>query len=151
MASIQQLQLVVDIEKKKENTLLQHYQTAKQYVFDNQRKLSGLENYRLEYLKQIKQKVNQGVGAKTLIQHQNFVAKLDKACQQQINIINQGVMAENQRKQQWLLQQKKTKAVEALIQKRRIQAQMLEQKKEQKLFDEIASQRFHRSRSSMGY
>ena len=147
MASIQQLYTVIKVEKRKEDALLRQYQEAKQYVFAHQQKLTGLEQYKVEYLKLIHQKTRDGIDAKTLIQHQNFLAKLDKACHQQIQVINQGVMVEQQRKRQWITQQQKTNAVKTLLEKQTKQQQILESQREQKQFDEIACQQFIRAKS----
>jgi flagellar FliJ protein len=84
MSNLKQLHLVADLEIKKEQKLAQNYQFAAKNLQDNQQKLSGLEQYRLDYLKLIQQKGQLGVEAKELHQHQSFVAKLDRACEQQI-------------------------------------------------------------------
>ncbi|GLR70728.1 flagellar export protein FliJ [Agaribacter marinus] len=148
MASIEQLGLVATLEDKKSKSLLQQYQQAKQYLFENQQKLAGLEQYRLDYLQQIKQKVANGVGAKALIQHQNFVGKLDKACQQQVQIINQAVLVSDQRKTQWLAQEAKAKAIDKLIDKSKAKRHLTQTRQEQKLFDEFSLQQFYRKTHS---
>ena len=144
MASIKQLTLVCDIEKQKLEKLHATYIQTKNYLFEQQQKLSGLENYRLDYIGQIKQQVALGVAAKTLIQHQNFVGKLDKACEQQINIINQAVLVVDQRKQHWMKQQQKYKAVLQLISRRQKQLLKDQNKQEQLVLNEFAIQQYHR-------
>lgn len=139
MASVKQLNLVANIEAEKEQNLLQQHQQAKQHLFENQQKLSALEQYRLDYLNLIKQKASEGLAAKALIQHQSFVAKLDKACEQQIGIINQATLVVEQRKNQWLTQKSKAQAIVKLMQKQSHKHQQLADKQEQKLFDELAS------------
>jgi flagellar FliJ protein len=139
MASLSQLQLVVSIEGKKENALFRQYQQAKDHLFSNQQKLSALEQYRLDYLKLIRQKASEGLQAKALIQHQSFVGKLDKACEQQILQINQAVLVSQQRKEQWLKQKAKAQAVAKFIDKQVIKQQLAESKQEQKLFDELSA------------
>ncbi|MFC3120409.1 flagellar export protein FliJ [Agaribacter flavus] len=147
MASLAQLRLVASLEEKKSQSLSRQYQQAKQYLFENQQKLAGLEQYRLDYLKQIKQKVTVGVNTKTLIQHQNFVGKLDKACQQQTEIINQSVLVCEQRKKQWLAQEAKAQAILKLIDKNEEKQRINQSRLEQKMFDEISSQQFIRRSS----
>lgn len=139
MASLSQLQLVVSIEGKKESALARQYQQAKDHLFNNQQKLSALEQYRLDYLKLIRQKASEGLQAKALIQHQSFVGKLDKACEQQIHVINQAVLVSQQRKEQWLKQKAKAEAVAKFIDKQVIKQQLAESKQEQKLFDELSA------------
>lgn len=139
MATIKQLTLVANIEKEKEQELARQYQVAKQHVFDNQQKLSSLEQYRIDYLFLIKQKARVGLAAKALVQYQSFVGKLDKACEQQINQVNQATLVAEQRKQQWLQQQTKAKAILALMEKLKTKQIRSAAKQEQKLFDELAS------------
>nr|WP_136249958.1 flagellar export protein FliJ [Ningiella ruwaisensis] len=141
-ASIKQLSLVAQLEKEKEQKLSEQYQQARQHLFQNQQKLSSLEQYRLDYLKLIREKASQGLGAKTLIQHQSFVGKLDKACEQQVQVINQAVLVADQRKNQWLKQQTKAKAIEKLINKQQQNLRLQQNRQEQKLFDELSSLAF---------
>lgn len=140
MASIKQLLLVAKLEKDKEHAHLRQYQEAKQSVFDNQQKLANLEKYRIDYLYLIKQKASAGLGAKSLIQHQSFVGKLDKACEQQVNMINQSTLVAQQRKEQWLTQKAKARAIQTLVDKQGAKQSKITTDKEQKLCDELASQ-----------
>lgn len=137
-----QLHLIIELQSKKANEASQQYQRARNFQSEQQQRLSDLENYRLSYLKQIKQKVINGAQASELLQYQNFVAKLDKACQQQIQQINQAVLVVAQRKQQYLAQQQKLD----ILKKYRVQVQrkhaIESERKEQKFMDEMASQAF---------
>jgi flagellar FliJ protein len=148
MATLKQLSLVAKIEKDKEDNAARQYQQAKQHLFDNQQKLNGLEQYRLDYLKLIRQKASAGLAAKALVQYQSFVGKLDKACEQQIHVINQAVLVSDQRKRQWLTQQTKAKAILTLIQKQQSKQASIAAKQEQNLFDELASQALYRRKVS---
>ncbi|WP_371192697.1 flagellar export protein FliJ [Glaciecola sp. SC05] len=149
MATVKQLALVANLEKEKEHKLVRQYQQAKQSVFENQQKLASLEKYRIDYMHLIKQKASEGLAAKALIQHQSFVGKLDKACEQQINVINQTTLVAEQRKQQWLAQKTKAQAIHTLMQKLKLKQTQLEAKQEQKLFDELASQSLLKLRTSI--
>ncbi|WP_412972750.1 flagellar export protein FliJ [Glaciecola sp. MF2-115] len=149
MSNLKQLHMVADLETKKEQKLAQNYQFAAKNLQDNQQKLSGLEQYRLDYLKLIQQKGQLGVEAKELHQHQSFVAKLDRACEQQIQFVSQAVLVADQRKRQWLEQQKRRKAIEMLISKKVKEASSVASRQEQQLFDEIAIQKFVRSEPNL--
>nr|WP_297347844.1 flagellar export protein FliJ [uncultured Glaciecola sp.] len=144
MSNLKQLHMVSDVETKKEQKLAQNFQYAAKHLQDNQQKLSGLEQYRLEYLKLIQQKGQLGVEAKKLHQHQSFVAKLDRACEQQIQFVSQAVLVADQRKRQWLEQQKRRKAIEMLIASKTKEAVAVEARQEQQLFDELAIQKYIR-------
>ncbi|KXI27933.1 flagellar export protein FliJ [Paraglaciecola hydrolytica] len=142
--SIAQLQMVADWENQKEQKLLRTFQTAQQYVQQNKQKLAGLEQYRLDYLRQAQSKAKLGMAATTYGQHQQFIGKLDKACEQQSKIISNAVLVADQRRMQWLGQQKKRKAVEMLLAKQQHSLYLREEKQEQQMLDELALQRFVR-------
>jgi flagellar FliJ protein len=142
--SIAQLQMVADWENQKEQKLLRTFQIAQQYVQDNKQKLSGLEQYRLDYLRQAQTKAKQGMAATTYGQHQQFIGKLDKACEQQSKIVSNAALVADQRRVQWLHQQKKRKAVEMLLAKQQKSLYLKQEKQEQQMLDELSLQRFVR-------
>ncbi|MBF7072374.1 flagellar export protein FliJ [Glaciecola sp. MH2013] len=144
MSNLKQLMLVLDLESKKENKLAQDYQQAELHKQQSRQKLSGLEQYRLDYLRLIQQKGQLGVEAKELHQHQSFVGKLDKACEQQIQFISQATLVADQRKRLWLDQQKRRKAIEILISSKRAKASVIANRREQDMYDEIALQKYAR-------
>ncbi|GAA0353409.1 flagellar export protein FliJ [Bowmanella denitrificans] len=145
--STRQLQQVARWEQEKEDKLAKDYRLAEQNVQANVQKLTGLQNYRLDYLRQLQQRANQGLGATSFAQHQAFIDKLDKACAQQNQMIANARAVAQQRRGLWLKQQQKRKAVEMLIDKKRQQAQQLEDRREQALLDEVALQRFVRRKA----
>ena len=139
--SIAQLQMVAEWENQKEQKLLQTFQMAQQYVQENRKKLAGLEQYRLDYLRQAQNKAKQGMAATTYGQHQQFIGKLDKACEQQSKIVSNALLVADQRRMQWLQQQKKRKAVEMLLAKQQHHLYLRQEKQEQQMLDELALQR----------
>ncbi|MDU0355691.1 flagellar export protein FliJ [Paraglaciecola aquimarina] len=142
-----QLKLVADWERQKEQKLAQDFQIAQNYAQENKQKLSGLENYRLDYLRQAQVKAKQGIGSLTFNQHQQFIGKLDKACELQMQQVAQSALVADQRKSQWLQQQKKRKAVDLLIEKQNIAQQQREAKQEQIMLDELTLQKFIRNKA----
>jgi len=119
---------------------------AQQYLQEHKRKLAGLEQYRLDYLRQAQQKAKVGVAASTFNQHQQFIGKLDKACEQQSMVVRKAMLVADQRRMTWLAQQKKRKAVEMLLEKQQHQAFLLGEKREQHMLDELALQKFVRQK-----
>ncbi|MCC2615149.1 flagellar export protein FliJ [Aestuariibacter halophilus] len=144
MRGHQQLQKVARWERDKEDACARQFQLAQQQVQNEKLKLQHLEQYKREYLNQHHLRGSAGVEAKHFSQFHSFIAKLDKACEQQLQIQNQAVLVAEQRKQQWLAQQRKRKAVEMLLQKKADAEQLLENKREQAMLDEIALQKFVR-------
>lgn len=143
-----QLERVAKFEQEKEQKAAQAFQIAQHNVNAQKQKLQNLQHYRLEYLKQIQQSGKGGVAAKQYHQHLSFVGKLDKACEQQTGILSQASLAADQRKRQYLEQQKRRKAVDMLIEQKRLQAQKLEARREQQMMDEFATQKYFRARQS---
>jgi len=141
-----QLQVVADWERRKEQKLVQVFQLAQQFAQDNKQKLSGLENYRLDYLRQTQQRAREGIGSVTFGQHQQFIGKLDKACEMQLHTLSQATRVVEQRRAQWLAQQRKRKAVEMLLDKQHKAKLKREDKLEQIMLDELSSQKFMRAR-----
>lgn len=72
-----QLQMVADWERQKEQKLVQDLQLAQQFYQDNKQKLAGLENYRLDYLREAQLRAKKGVGSVIFGQHQQFIGKLE--------------------------------------------------------------------------
>jgi flagellar FliJ protein len=145
MMATDQLEQVAAWEGQKEQKLLKDFQLAQRYAQDNKQKLSGLEQYRLDYLLQAHNKAQQGVGAQTYGQHQLFIGKLDKACEQQSKVVSNALLVAEQRQSQWLQQQRKRKAVQMLLDKKYQQAQKRADKLEQQMLDEISLQKYIRA------
>lgn len=139
-----QLQLVAEWEKEKEKKCAQDFQIAQQHAQMNQQKLTSLEQYRLDYLRQTQVRASGGVEARNFNQHLSFIGKLDKACEEQTKIHSQSMLVADQRKRLWLEQQRKRKAVEMLLEKKAQQRQLKENKLEQQMLDEVALQKFIR-------
>ena len=81
-------------------------------------------------------------------QHQQFIGKLDKACEQQTKVVSNAMLVAEQRRVQWLQQQKKRKAVEMLLAKQQKTLELQLAKQEQHMLDELALQRFVRKQPS---
>jgi len=143
-----QLQRLAEFEKEKEQREARSYQLAQQNVDQQKQKLTSLEQYRIDYIKGIQQTGQDGVTATYYQQHLSFVGKLDKACEQQMQVIARAKMAADQRKQLWLKQQQKVKAVKLLLDKKQLAAEQKAAKAEQAMMDEFATQRFLRAKRS---
>ena len=141
-----QLERVAQWEKDKEDQCAKVFQQAQQYLFEHQQRLGNIERYRTEYLDNIHNHGNTGLGARDYTQKLSFIAQLDNACVQQNQIISQAILVADQRKQEWLAQQCKRKAVDYLIDKRRKQQIKRAEKREQQLLDEFALHSFLRNR-----
>ncbi|MEP0356944.1 flagellar export protein FliJ [Paraglaciecola sp.] len=139
-----QLDVVAEWERQKEQKMVDVFRKAQQFAQSNKQKLSGLENYRLDYLRQVQQKAKQGIGSLTFGQHHQFIGKLDKACEMQVQALNKALVVAEQRRGQWLQQQRKRKAVEMLLEKQQIAKQKREDRQEQIMLDEMSLQKYLR-------
>jgi len=142
--SLKQLNTLYKFEKDKEHqaaTALQHAEADYQ---QNIARLQSVSDYRLEYMKRLDERSKVGIDSATYTHFHAFVAKLDYASGQVEIALKQAKALVEQRKQQWFAQQQKVQAVELLREKFIAKQQLKAQKLEQKMFDEIATQRFIR-------
>ncbi len=141
---MKQLETLLKFEKDKEQACVEQMQKAENDYQQNVTRLQGVSEYRLEYMKRLNQRAAQGLDSSTYSHYHAFIAKLDHASEQ-VKIAQQQAKAlVEQCKSLWLKQRQKVKAVELLRDKKRKQLALLEGKKEQKMFDEIATQQFIR-------
>lgn len=142
--SLKQLATVLRLENEKEKAALNAYRLAQDYHQQQKTRLTSLQQYRLDYVRQIQQEGSGGVKAREYQQRLSFVAKLDKACEQQGHVIAQCKLAADQRRSQWLAQQRRREAVEKLIVKKDQTLQVIDNRIEQQMMDELAMQRLLR-------
>jgi flagellar FliJ protein len=145
MAAKKQLEIVADWERQKEQKLAGDYQLAQQNVAQNKQKLAGIEQYKVEYLREGLRKGQLGLAAQSFGQHQSFVGNIDTACEQQNKVLSNALIVADQRKEQWLVQQRKRKAIEFLLDKKQAQALKQEDRIEQQMLDELSLQKFLRA------
>lgn len=144
--AIEQLVMVARLEREKEDKLAREFQLAQQNLDQNKQKMQGIENYRMEYLTQMRNEASQGIGINSYGHFQQFITKLEEAIKQQSEVIRTAFQVVNQRKQLWLDQQQKRKAVDMLIEKHKLAARVKADRAEQALSDEVAMQKFFQSR-----
>ncbi|WP_100655802.1 flagellar export protein FliJ [Alteromonas flava] len=140
-----QLQKVADWEQQKEDRCASAFHQAQQYLQQQQQRLNNIEQYRKEYIETITANGKGGLGARTYTQHLSFVAQLDQACQQQNTVISQAILVVDQRKREWLGQQRKRKAIEFVIEQKQLAKAKRIERLEQQQADEYALQRFIRN------
>ncbi|MBD1582232.1 flagellar export protein FliJ [Pseudoalteromonas sp. S16_S37] len=141
------LDLLYKLEADKEESLRVNYMQAQHHLNDNQQKLSGLNNFRLEYSQQLHLKAKQGLSSSGFTQYHAFIKKIEEAIQQQARTVNTAKQVVEQRKRLWLAQQVKAKAIAKLIEKQQLERQKRLDKAEQKMLDEFATNQFMRRRA----
>lgn len=138
------LQLVLDMENRKEQKAAQEFGRAKTQLDMQNRRLNGLTSYRKDYLNQANNRAQGGVGSSTFGQYHAFVGKLDEGIEQQQTQLTK--MAEHVEglRQNWLKQQQRRKAIEILLEKKIQAADKIRARQEQTNSDEFAMQGFLR-------
>jgi len=122
---------------------VQIFVAAQQAVVDAQLQLEQLIGYRSEYSSS---RGSNGLSAGQLKDYQFFLNKLNQSIDQaRINILNKKQLCEQQ-KINWLKTRSRSKALDAVIVKYRIQEAQIEARIEQKEQDEFASRNSARKR-----
>lgn len=141
-----QLELLLKIESDKETELARDMQSAQSYLSSCEQKLKEVLSYKLEYLKRMQQMGSKGVDGTSYQHYQRFIVQLEDGIKKQYDVISMAKEVLAQRRTTWLEQQKSVKAVELLLEKKRLKQQALRDKQEQSMADEFATQKFIRAR-----
>ncbi|SEK48940.1 flagellar FliJ protein [Colwellia chukchiensis] len=141
---MKQLNTLYKFELDKERKASQALQAAELEYQQNKLRLQSVSDYRLEYMKRLSQRSLAGIDSATYSHFHAFIAKLDNAAEQVKIALQQAESLVATRKKQWLAQRQKIQAVEILRDKKLAELQLAEHKREQKMFDEIATQQFVR-------
>ena len=109
-----------------------------------QNKLKNLIQYRQEYVDSFKQQGQKGMDGSQLHTYQNFLGNIDNALRQQHELIAVAEQACEKQKSDWRTQHSKTKIMNNVIDKYKVDEQQQKNKQEQKDNDERNS-RTHQS------
>ena len=142
--SMKQIDTLYKYEKDNENKAATNLRQAELEFQQNTQRLESVSEYRLEYMKRLSQRSAEGIDSHTYNHFHAFIKKLDNASAQVEIALNQAKSMVNKRKREWLQQRQKVQAVELLRDKKIKMQLVVENKQEQKMFDEIATQQFVR-------
>lgn len=143
------LRLLLKLENDKEEGLRVNYLQANQNLQANLQKQQGLNDFRLDYTRQLHEKGQSGLSSAGFSQYHAFIAKIEEAIRQQVTTTNTAKQVVTQRKALWLKQQMRTKAVAKLIENKKIKADSILAKNEQKMLDELSANQFFQRRKSL--
>jgi len=133
------LQLLLELEQQREDKLAQEYGRAQHELALIQQRMRGMEQYRLDYLKQLNQRGADGIQSQHFGHYHAFIGKLDVGVQQLGKSMFNARKAVEQRKQLWLKQRQQREAVAHLIKQRAIREDKVVAKREQNQLDEFSS------------
>lgn len=139
-----QLDTLLKYEQDNEQRCADQLKIAENEYQQNMSRLQGVADYRLEYMKRLSQRAEQGLDSATYSHYHAFIAKLDGASKQVEIAMRQAQALVEQSKSIWLKQRQKVKAVELLRDKRLQKIANEAERVEQKMFDEIATQQYIR-------
>jgi len=139
MAAANSLKMLLELEQQREDRLAQEFANAQQQLREQEQKLAGLEQYRIDYLHQLTNVGAQGIESLQFGQYQGFISKLDQGIQQIHSNLVSVRNAVEQRRQRWLAQRRKKDAVAHLIEQRAKREQTIANRREQNQLDEFAS------------
>ncbi|WP_335943663.1 flagellar export protein FliJ [Pseudomonas sp. G166] len=134
---------VVDMAEKAEKTAVQRLAYFQGQVKVAESKLADLENFRLEYQEQWITRGSHGVSGQWLLGYQGFLAQLGTAIDQQRQSLNWHQNNLEKARQSWQEAFARVEGLRKLVQRYIDEARQLEDKREQKLLDEL-SQRLPR-------
>lgn len=141
-----QLELLLKIESDKEQELAREMQSAQSYLSACEQKLKEVLSYKLDYLKRMQDMGTKGVGGSSYQHYQRFIVQLEEGIKKQYEVIEMAKEVVEQRRTTWLEQQKSVRAVELVLEKKRLRQQAIKDKQEQAISDEFATQKFIRNR-----
>ncbi|MBL0710748.1 MAG: flagellar export protein FliJ [Colwellia sp.] len=139
-----QLETLLKFEQKKEELAAKTLSLAENDYQQNIIRLQSVSDYRLEYMKRLNQRSLTGLDSATYNHYHAFISKLDYASEQVEIAMKQAKALVEQSKALWFKQRQKVRAVEMLSAKRQLAITKVANKKEQNMFDEIATQQFIR-------
>ncbi len=142
--AMKQLDTLLKFEQDNEQRCADQLKIAENEYQQNISRLQGVADYRLEYMKRLSQRAEQGLDSATYSHYHAFIAKLDTASEQVEIAVKQAKALVEQSKSLWLKQRQKVKSVELLRDKRLDKMAVAAERAEQKMFDEIATQQYIR-------
>ena len=145
-ANNKQLETLLKFEQSKEEQAASTLRNAENDYQQNLIRLQSVSDYRLEYMSRLSERSIQGLDSATYNHYHAFISKLDYASEQVKIAMYQAKALVEQSRQLWIKQRHKVQAVEMLSEKRNLALIKIANKKEQNMFDEIATQQYLRRR-----
>lgn len=132
MAADSSLHMLLNLEQQREDKLVQEFAQAQAQLRQQEDKLAGLEQYRMDYLRQLQNRGQEGIHSMQYGHYHGFVGKLDQGIQQLHSSLVGVRNAVEQRRQRWLAQRRKKDAIAHLLAQRAQRAQKLADRREQR-------------------
>jgi flagellar FliJ protein len=138
MASSNVLGMLKGIATKEVDEATEALAKAMKLANEAQAKQDMLNEYRLDYVKNLNKILEGGMGAEAYQNFQNFFGKLDQAIAGQQEVVELALQQVKIQKQLWQESQRKKLSYEVLSDRTEKRVLKMEQKKDQKMMDEFA-------------
>ncbi len=147
MSKSQRMKPVQRVAEAREQATAKDLAAAQRYLKDQETRLVELQQYQREYLLQSQEMGRAGVSASRYLGMQHFLANVDKAIEQQRQVVDNATRVCEQKRRVWQEAYSKCKSLDKVVERFAAQELYEQSQREQKELDEIAQQR---SRSDPG-
>ncbi|HTN33663.1 MAG TPA: flagellar export protein FliJ [Marinobacter sp.] len=144
MLRSQRLEVVLSLEKQKEQDALARMGDARKQVEKQREQVDNLNRYQQEYREQIRNNQSGVVPVSRLQAWQAFIAQLDQVIRQQQQVLDQAGQVFEARRLEWQQAWERRRGMEKYIDTCRKQEQREQDGREQKEADEAAGRMFAR-------
>lgn len=97
----ERIQSIIGIKEIEEKKSLEAFANAQKSYQQKQKQLTDLLNYRLDYIENYRDKVDKGLSIKRLLEYRSFLDKLDKAIEEQQQVVKQGEYELLRKRRDW--------------------------------------------------
>lgn len=139
MKKSDRLQVIVDLNASNEKKALEALGKAQREQQASKVQLENLQSYHQEYKNQYQSISEAGINIAQLLEFRSFVSKLDKAIDEQEQVVMQSEKEVVYAREHWEKQHQKTKSLEKVCQSALVQEFKQEEKREQNEQDDRAS------------
>lgn len=134
------LDTLIELTREAVDNAGRHLAGAQRSQQQAQSQLDTLQHYRQEYSRGLQQAMQQGMEPASLLNYQAFLGTLDDAIDRARLSLGEQQRQVRQRQQQWLEQQRKLNSYDTLVERRAQAAQLHDNRREQRLTDELSAQ-----------
>ena len=144
MATDNPIKTLIDLTQTRVDDAARQLQAVTASRDGAKQQLDMLHVYRQDYLERFEKASAEGMSTVNYHNFRQFIATLDEAISQQNNIVDQYDLKLKQTQELWFDQKRQLNSYETLLSRQEQERQLLNNRKEQKLNDEMSMQQFRR-------
>lgn len=144
MATDNPIKTLIDLTQTRVDDAARQLQAVTASRDGAKQQLDMLHVYRQDYLERFEKASAEGMSTVNYHNFRQFIATLDEAISQQNNIVDQYDLKLKQTQEHWFDQKRQLNSYETLLSRQEHERQLLNNRKEQKLNDEMSMQQFRR-------